>query len=320
MGLTTNLGVDDDESPLMVAAYRAWTRWCAADPALAVVEDLGDLPAWTRRAPWSAKSAVLANLAALTAYDEEAVTALVWLLIPGATRIADNLRDLHPDIDGMVAGQLWIEAARAHELDGGKVAAKILGRTRREVGADLGVGDLARRRDRVWAEATRGEYDNTIGFALEDHESQDDAFWDLTGLMIEAMDVNAIHVFDAILLGDLARVAAELDVAARRGRMGLTTPAVVDVVAECVHLSSRAIRRRASAALDRLAEYVSVRDDEAKFLVWRAQHPTCQVTAAEEMHLVINEDHDAHFFRVRDLPPGAWAPDVAASRRPGAAG
>lgn len=318
MGLATNLGVDD-ESPLMVAAYRAWTRWCAADPELAVVEDLGDLPAWTRRAPWSAKSAVLAKLAALTAYDEEAVTALVWLLIPGATRIADNLRDLHPDIDGMVAGQLWIEAARAHELDG-KVPGRILGRTRREVGADLGVGDRARRRDRVWAEAIRVEYDDAIGFAPEDRETQDDAFWDLTGLMIEAMDVNAIHVFDAILLGDLARVAAEFDAGARRGRMGLTTPAVVDVVAEYVHLSSRAIRRRASAALDRLAEYVSVRDDEAKFLVWRAQHPTCQVTAAEEMHLVINEDHDAHFFRVRDLPPGAWGPDVAANRRPGAVG
>lgn len=317
MGLATNLGVDDDRSPLMVAAHRIWTRWCAADPELAVVEDLGDLPAWTRRATASTKGAVLSKLAALTASDEEAVTVLVWLLIPGATRIADNLRDLHPDIDGMVAGQLWIEAARAHELDAGKVAGKILGRTRREVGADLGVGDLARRHDRVWAEATRVEYDNTIGFAPE---SQDDAFWDLTGLMIEAMDVNAIHIFDAVLLGDLARVAAELNVGARRGRMGLTTPAVVDVVAECVHLSSRAIRRRASAALDRLAEYVSVRDDQAKFLVWRAQHPTCQVTAAEEMHLVINEDHDAHFFRIRDLPPGAWAPDVAANRRPGAAG
>lgn len=320
MGLATNLGVDDDRSPLMVAAHRIWTRWCAADPELAVVEDLGDLPAWTRRATASTKGAVLSKLAALTASDEEAVTVLVWLLIPGATRIADNLRDLHPDIDRMVAGQLWLEAAQAHELDGGKVAGKILGRTRREVGADLGVGDLARRRDRVWAEATRVEYDATIGFAPEDDGSQGDAFWDLTGLMIEAMDVNAIHVFDAVLLGDLARVAAELNVGAHRGRMGLTTPAVVDVVAECVHLSSRAIRRRASAALDRLAEYVSVRDDQAKFLVWRAQHPTCQVTAAEEMHLVINEDHDAHFFRVRDLPPGAWAPDVAANRRPGAAG
>jgi hypothetical protein len=320
MGLATNLGVGDDESPLMVAARRAWTRWSAADPELAVVEDLGDLPAWTRCATASAKGAVLAKLAVLTAYDEEAVTALVWLLIPGATRIADNLRDLHPDIDGMVAGQLWIEAARAHELDGGKVAGKILGRTRREVGADLGVGDLARRRDRVWAEASRVEYDDTKGFAPEDHESQDDAFWDLTGLMIEAMDVNAIHVFDATLLGDLARGAAELDVGWHRGRMGLTSPAVVDVAAKGVHLSSRAIRRRASLALDRLTEYVLVRDDEARFAVWRAQHPTCQVTPAEEMHLVIDGDHDAHFFRVRDLPPGAWAPDVAADRRPGAAG
>jgi hypothetical protein len=69
-----------------------------------------------------------------------------------------------------------------------------------------------------------------------------------------------------------------------------------------------------------LAEYVKVRDDPDRFAVWRAQHPTCPVTPAEEMQLVITEECDAHFFRARDLPPDAWAPDVSVKRRRSATG
>lgn len=319
MGLAAHLGVEDLESPLMEAARRAWPRWCTGEPALAVVEELDELPEWTRKATAGEKNVVLAKLAALTACDADAVTAVVWLLIPGATRVADDLRHLHPDIDGMVAGQLWLEAARAHELGGRRVAAEILRRTRREVGADLNVGDLAKRRDRVWVEALQVA-DDELGAAAGDHEFQDDVSEDLTELMMEAMDANAIHVFDAILLGDLAHVATELGAGAHRGRMGLTTPAVVDELAGRVHLSARAIRRRASTALDRLTEYVTVRENPERFPVWRAQHTSCPVTPAEEMQLVITDDDGAHFFRVRDLPPGAWAPDVAPDRRRSATG
>ena len=320
MGLATNLGVADDEAPLMVAAQRAWKRWRAADPELGVVEDLDDLPAWTRRAEPNAKGAVHAKLAALTAYDDEAVTVLVWLLVPGAAKIADRLRDLHPDIDGMVAGQLWIEVSQAHLLRTRSVAGAILACTRREVSAELGVGDLARRRDRVWAEAVCVADSAQLECAGDDYESQDELVGQVESLEVDAMEAHAINAFDAWLLDRLAIVAARMEVAGHRGRMGLTTPAVVDELGRIVHLSPRAIRRRATTALDRLAEYVKVRDDPRKFAVWRAQHPTCPVTPAEEMHLVITDECDAHFFRVRDLPPGAWAPDVSAERRRSATG
>ena len=55
------------------------------------------------------------------------------------------------------------------------------------------------------------------------------------------MDANAINVFDAWLLGHLAGVAAQMGVAGSRGRMGLTTPAVVDEIAgwcTCHHARS----------------------------------------------------------------------------------
>lgn len=294
----------------MCAARAAWRRWCAAHPELAVVEDLDELPEWTRQATAGEKNVVLARLASLTACDGDAVTALVWLLVPGATRIADDLRDLHPDIDGVVAGQLWIEASQAHLLHTRSVAGAILACTRREVSAELGVGDLATRRDRVWAESVCVADATELEPAGDEYESQDELVGQVERLELDAMDAHAINAFDAWLLDRLANVAAGLDVPGHRGRMGLTTPAVVDELGRMVHLSPRAIRRRATTALDRLAEYVKVRDDPTKLAVWRAQHPSCLVTPAEEMQLVITEELDAHFFRARDLPPGAWAPDV----------
>lgn len=116
MGLAMHLGVDDLESPRMRAARGSWTRWCADDPALAVVDTLTELSEWTRHARGAEKETVLASLAGLTAYDCDAAVALAWLLLPGATRVAAELSDLHPDIDGLVAGQLWIEVSGAHRL------------------------------------------------------------------------------------------------------------------------------------------------------------------------------------------------------------
>jgi hypothetical protein len=84
----------------------AWQRWCAEDFALGVVGELDDLSEWTRHAPRAAKDDVRARLAALTATERSAMTAVASLVVPGATRIAVELRDLHPDIDGMIAGQL----------------------------------------------------------------------------------------------------------------------------------------------------------------------------------------------------------------------
>ncbi len=60
---------------------------------------------------------------------DAARVALVWLLIPGATALADRLRDLSPEIDGLVAGQLWIEVPRSHHLGRRGTARAILNET-----------------------------------------------------------------------------------------------------------------------------------------------------------------------------------------------
>ena len=122
MSVAHQLGLDDPEAPPLTAARAAWMRSCVDDADLAVVEDLLDLPAWTRQAAARERDGVMAGLAKLAADDYDAATALVWLLIPGATRLANSLRDLSPDIDGLVAGQLWLEA-RSHGDRGHAIAA-----------------------------------------------------------------------------------------------------------------------------------------------------------------------------------------------------
>lgn len=318
MSVADRLGLQDLEGELSCAARAAWRRWAVDHEALAVVPDLVDLRDWTKDALAVEANAVLGVLASLTETDGHAVTALVWALLPGAEARARRLRDLDEDVDGLFASQLWVECRGAHRLKEGRVAGVILGQTTREVRAELGVGDLARRRDRLMADALRLLVEDDV--AASDEMEDVDPFWEVTGLMIEAMEAKAIHVFDAWLLGELARIAAELDVAGRRGRSGLTTPAVIDVLAGMVHLSPRAIRRRATTALDRWAEFLRIRDDPDAYPAWRAEHRTCAVTPAEEMQLVLNEDGPAEFFRTRDLPPGAWAPDVPPERRRSAGG
>lgn len=89
----------------------------------------------------------------MTDSEPEAITALVWPLLPDADEVALRLRDLSDDIDGLVASQLWTEASAAFRLTTSNIAGAIIGQTQREVLANLGVGHLALRRDPAMAQA-----------------------------------------------------------------------------------------------------------------------------------------------------------------------
>lgn len=317
MNVAGHCGLADPEAPLMQAARAAWMRWWREDPSLAVVDDLVDLRGWSRTAAPDARGVVITAVAARTKIDQAAIATLVWLLIPGARVVAEQLQDLSPDVDALVAGQLWIEAASAWRLQGPAIARTILQRTRREICAELGVGDGAERRDRSWATSVRVErFDETV--AAAPGEAEDDPFWQVTELLMEAMDDNVVGVFDAWLIGELARVAYASGAPGRRGRVGLTTPSVVEIVAQHVHLSTRGLRRRAVKAVDRIGEYLAVREDPARFAVWKARHPASSLRASEEMQLVIAEDESASWVRARSRAADASVRDPASElRRPG---
>jgi hypothetical protein len=253
MSVAKCLGLDEADGPAMAAATVAWQRWCHQDPELAVVDDLLELPGWTRRATTAAKDVLLARLHRLATVDAEAATVLAWLLLPGATRLADNLRDLSPDIDALIAAELWLQI-RTRPADR-CVAASILRNVRRSLLAELGHADEAQRIDRAWANTTLCDNPEDLDLLAGVPDVHADAIFETSLLMQSAVLGGLLSLTDASLLQALATAADERSAPARRGRAGLTSPSVVEYVARHRPQSVRSIRRRASTLMDRLSRY-----------------------------------------------------------------
>lgn len=271
MCVADHFGLDDPESPLLAEARTAWRRWCAQDGQLAVVDDLLDLRGWTRRAKHEVKDLVVSRLAALARNEVAARVALVWLLIPGATALAERLGDLSPEIDALVAGQLWIEVSRSHHFGPRGIAKAILNETRRQVTAELGVGNHAKLRDKVWAEIRL--LDNFDERAALAEPMEPDAEYEMLELFDSALRDHAIEFFDIWLLHELATEAVAAAAPMRRGRCGLTSPSVVARIASVRPEAERTLRRRVGRAIDQLKEYAAARTDDVRLAEWRATHP-----------------------------------------------
>ncbi|HEY3530016.1 MAG TPA: hypothetical protein VGK78_12785 [Nocardioides sp.] len=275
----------------MGEARAAWRRWVTERLVDGVVDDLVDLPAWALASPAEAKT-LLGVLASRTESEPEAITALVWALLPGAEKVARRLRDLSDGIDGLVASQLWLQASAAYRLTTPNIAGAIVGQTQREVLADLGTGDLAVRRDRAMAQAIDGPD------LLEDLawiEPEDDPGPLLAELFQVGHEEAAINGFDYWLLWALAAEADRQNVPAHRGRMGLTAPGVVEAVAAEANLAPGSLRKRAARALDRLIEYVDAQDDPQRYATWKAQHRQRELTIWDELELTLVEAEQERF-------------------------
>lgn len=302
MSVADYFGLDDPESPLMTEARAGWIRWCADEPSLAVVADLADLRGWTRRAVQEEKDCVLGRLAKIAQTEEAARTALVWLLLPGAITLADRLRDLSPDIDELVAGQLWIEVARCHRHRPRGVAKAVLNSTRRAVLAELGVGSHGKAGDRVWTEKVLLERPDD--FAVQAEPERVDSHHELVEVLDAALRDNAIDGIDIWLLHELAVAADAVDAPMRRGRCGLTSPALVDALARLRPEAARTLRRRVGSAVDQLAAYVDCWQDDARLSRWRADHPHRLPTSKE---LIETERVYDEYLTSRGQGPG-WEP------------
>ena len=207
MSVAKCLGLDDVDGPAMAAAGVAWQRWCHQEPELAVVDDLLDLPDWTRRASTATKDGLLARLHRMAQDDAEAAVVLAWLLLPGATRLADSLRDLSPDIDALTAGELWLRIRT--EPAQRCVAANILRAVRRSLLAELGHTEAAQRRDRTWASTTLCDNAADLDLLAGLPELHADAVFESSHLVQHALLGGVLSLPDASLLQQLADAAAE---------------------------------------------------------------------------------------------------------------
>lgn len=252
MSVAKCLGVDDLDAPNMQEIRAEWPRWQDAEPALAVVADIAALPRWMKQAAPNERDAVLAALGRVAGSDRRAYVALAWLLVPGASLVAGRLRRLTEVIDEVVAGQLWIQICEHDLADDTYVATTILRRVERESLAELGLGELAKRRDPTWASAVLIErYDETIPAEEPDAEEPREQ---LIELLRRALESGALSDQDRDLLLDLALAANLAGAPLRRGRAGLTTPSIAQLVSQDHALAARTIRRHAADALDRLGE------------------------------------------------------------------
>ncbi|MDQ6934374.1 MAG: hypothetical protein M3130_03665 [Actinomycetota bacterium] len=180
-------------------------------------------------------------------------TALTWLLMPGAARIAGRVSRLADEIDEIVAGQLWVQICEHDPTDDRYVAKKILDRVYRESMAELGVGDLAKRRDETWAMTVLVDtFDESIPFGSADDEVVSKEV--LADLLQRGIASERLSVGDRDLLLDLAHAAEQIDAPGRRGRGGLMTPSVTQLVEDAHAMSSRSIRRHAAGAVEAIRQ------------------------------------------------------------------
>lgn len=123
-------------------------------------------------------------------------------------------------IDEVVAGQLWIQICEHDPTDATYVAKNILSRVERETMAELGIGDLAKRRDPAWAAAVlRERYDESI--AAAESEDVQEPREQLAELLRRALDSGTLSDVDRDLLLDLAHAANAEGAPLRRGERGL---------------------------------------------------------------------------------------------------
>jgi len=139
-----------EEQARTIDASGAWCRWTRAQPVLAQVGSAVDLcQVVTDRAEPAAANDLLMALVRVGSVDggvdETAATFVAALLAPGGDRIIRSLSSLGPDIDAMVAGQLWLQVrAYPWRCRPRAVAKNTLMETRRAVLADYGATTAGR--------------------------------------------------------------------------------------------------------------------------------------------------------------------------------
>lgn len=262
MSVARHLGVEDADTPLMREAQLQWHVWTAAEPALAVVRELFDLRAWGESAPYDERDRVhgaLAKLGAVDGSDQDvAASALTWVLLPGTQRILRAVAPFTDDGDALIASNLWIAVKTANWEHPHRLAAAILGETRGNVLAEIGIGQRARKRDRTWSNTVTTDTYCRESATLPEHELS--ATEELRRIVTLARVERVLAPDELDLLLEAAQVADELAAPVGRGRSGLTTPAVASRLAETRGISTRTIARRIVRITERIRDLVASDD------------------------------------------------------------
>lgn len=287
MSIAKNLGVDDVDSPLMTAARDAWPAWVSDDPDLGVVDDLLELPKWLRASTPADRDGTMRRLAALAATDDAAAVAIAWLLVPGTKRLGAKLRDVAPDIDGMIAGQLWVEIRSHGGMPPKAVAMTILRNVERSIQAELGSGEYGARADKTWAMTQPSDTigDMTTPAVLEREPEAQRILRVILEQMLAADEITIREV------GIIASAATHADWLEKplRGRAGVTSPDALEVLTWLDKKKARSMRRQVTELVERVASFargldleplLESADNELTFDEWLREHPDSRHASA----------------------------------------
>lgn len=259
MSVADRLGLTKD-SELLAQADQAWPIWRRQHPKLAVATDTTTLRAWLKQATTDDADEVLLGLTQLAApdgcNDVAAAAALAWALMPGACTVANRLRTLSPEIDQVVAGQLWLEVRTFPWRRLTKVSANILLNTRAGVLRECGAQSQLERCDPTWSRTNPVDpYGWFWGGQAAPEPGIHDSADELLRLLEWACEHDVITPADRSLLLCLVE-AADRSATTRTGRCGagLMANDTTEQVASQLGMSARTLRRRTRRSIDALAD------------------------------------------------------------------
>ncbi len=248
MSVEEALGISTDTA--MEIVDRRWPDWARLRPVLRAV-DLSDLRRWLRRGNAKKVGEVVHALAWLSATDGgddlEAARLLAWLMAPVAGKVANDLRTISPEIDALVASQLWIEVRTVNWRASSRVAGNIGKSLRRNILRDAGL-DPSRPStvDPVlWPDLT----ECTPSACRSESEDPEQT---LLAVLNWGVENHTIQASDRDLLLAMVAVSAS-DPRHRSPRRSLL--AAAGPIGPQLGITPRSVRRRGRRALDALAAH-----------------------------------------------------------------
>ena len=266
MGVAEQLGIGGEDGDLLALAERRWPDWAREDERLDPVHDLKSLRTWLKQATSEDADLVLHALAKRAAIhggdDPAAAAALSWALLPGACMLAHRLRTLSSRIDEIVAAQLWLEVRAFPWERLTKVAANILMNTRAGVLRECGAASQLQRSDPTWHRTLPLDPDAPFwgGVHAAPVQAEPPAARELLDLLSWACDNRVISDQDRSLLLSLVEAADRTSSGTfRRGRGGLLSNELSEMVAKEYGISPVTVRRHASRSIEALSQACETR-------------------------------------------------------------
>ncbi|MEG9227286.1 hypothetical protein [Aeromicrobium sp. Sec7.5] len=264
MNVATALGVGSTSAPAIRQARERWEEWIRVEPDLDIGLQVDDLPAWTwRRDPRTDDVLrALARLSSPHGHDDPlATTVLAWLLVPGASSIARQVRDRTSAAHELTAGALWVACREVDPERQAPIAARVLRTTRRAVQAELGLGEGGRRADRAWSATSTWspQWGGWEAVVAPSPITQTCAADELLDLLQDATAAGVITPADGRMLLDIALITDQVEctsgVGSRREACGLGNRAAASAISLRLGVSERTVRRRLRRCIDQLTEY-----------------------------------------------------------------